>query len=83
MLDIAPQLAAAAVLLIALSFGIRTHRSKTNRYCKLPPGPPGLPLLGSLLDVPGKVCSLFLFCKVVASKSILLAYGNLLQKTAP
>ncbi|KNZ81601.1 Cytochrome P450 2B11 [Termitomyces sp. J132] len=54
MLDTAPWLVAATVLLlVALGFSIHIP-SKANRGLKLPPGPPGVPLLGSLLDVPGK-----------------------------
>ncbi|KAG6902058.1 hypothetical protein C0995_005115 [Termitomyces sp. Mi166 len=46
--------AAAVIFLVALGSIVHTQRSKSNRGRKLPPGPPGLPLLGSLLDVPGK-----------------------------
>ncbi|KAG6888602.1 hypothetical protein C0995_007031 [Termitomyces sp. Mi166 len=56
MLGTTPQLAAALVtFFVALGFILHTiQRSRSNRGRKLPPGPPGVPLLGSLLDVPSK-----------------------------
>ncbi|KAG5716141.1 Steroid 17-alpha-hydroxylase/17,20 lyase [Termitomyces sp. T112] len=54
MLDIAHQLPAFAVILIvALGLGV-LHQRRPKSDESLPPGPPGVPLLGNLLDVPGE-----------------------------
>lgn len=56
MLDVA-QLSAVAVVSLFL-FGLSfIRRSNAHGGYNLPPGPPGLPLLGNLLDIPGKVYS--------------------------
>ncbi|KAG6899856.1 hypothetical protein C0993_006200 [Termitomyces sp. T159_Od127] len=53
--SIAPQLAALTVtLFVTLWLSVYTQRYKAKCGRVLPPGPPGVPLLGSLLDIPGK-----------------------------
>ena len=45
------------VAAIALLGAVYLVRSRTVSRARRPPGPPGLPLLGNILQAPGKVSS--------------------------
>ncbi|KAG6888629.1 hypothetical protein C0995_006873 [Termitomyces sp. Mi166 len=74
MLDM-PQLTALAVILVvALGLSVHTQLSKANRGHKPPPGPSGIPLLGNLLDIPGKLKHLATYFR-----RLLEEYGGLVS----
>jgi len=52
------QAALVAFLLLSLVLSSYARSSRASR--KLPPGPPGFPLLGNVFQVPTKVCKMIL-----------------------
>ncbi|KAG6878351.1 hypothetical protein C0993_008109 [Termitomyces sp. T159_Od127] len=73
MLDI-PQLnALAVVLFIALALCIYARRA-ANGDLGIPPGPLGMPILGNLLEVPGK--RLILIGDIRLAKELLERHAN-------
>ena len=55
MLGMLQPTAATVIFLVALGLSVYIKYQQVKGGRKLPPGPPGVPLLGNLLDVPGEV----------------------------
>ncbi|KAG6919130.1 hypothetical protein DXG01_008937 [Tephrocybe rancida] len=72
MLDITPQLVAATILSLLVLGSVYIRRSNTNAINKLPPGPPGIPILGNVLQIPGKHLATYF-------RGLLEEYGGLVS----
>ncbi|KAG6919128.1 hypothetical protein DXG01_008935 [Tephrocybe rancida] len=72
MFDITPQLAAATVLFLLVLGSAFVRHSNTDASNKLPPGPPGIPILGNILQVPGKHLATYF-------RGLLEEYGGLVS----